>query len=229
MQPAEGKRIRIGKNGPYLVTGGVTLSKQTIICDEDGESLKWEQDELFEDRESCGLCRCGASGRKPFCDGSHAGVNFDGTETASRKTYAERAEQIVGPALELDDVKSLCSEARFCHRAGGEWNTVKYDDPEKVDLVIGQSADCPSGRYVAVDKGTHRAIEPLLPPSIGFVEDPAIGVSGPIWVRGGIQIEAADGFEYEVRNRVTLCRCGQSKNKPFCDGSHVECGFKDGL
>ena len=38
---------------------------------------------------------------------------------------------------------------------------------------------------------------------------------------------SADGFEYEVRNRVTLCRCGQSQNKPFCDGTHAQTKFKD--
>jgi CDGSH-type Zn-finger protein len=64
-------------------------------------------------------------------------------------------------------------------------------------------------------------------PSIGVVEDPQIGVSGPLWVRGGIQVEAADGTPYEVRNRVTLCRCGASQNKPFCDGSHAAIGFTD--
>ena len=105
MQAADGKRIRITKDGPYLVTGGVPLSKQTIVCDEEQESLKWQQDEPFEDRESCGLCRCGASGRKPFCDGSHSTVNFSGTEVASRETYAENAERIVGPAARLDLAK----------------------------------------------------------------------------------------------------------------------------
>jgi len=32
---------------------------------------------------------------------------------------------------------------------------------------------------------------------------------------------SADGFVYEIRNRVTLCHCGYSGNKPFCDGSHM--------
>ena len=49
---------------------------------------------------------------------------------------------------------------------------------------------------------------------------------GPIWVRGGVQVVAADGEPYEVRNRQTLCRCGRSQNKPFCDGSHKEFGFE---
>jgi CDGSH-type Zn-finger protein len=46
-------------------------------------------------------------------------------------------------------------------------------------------------------------------------------------VSGGIPIQSADGFVHEKRNRVTLCRCGQSKNKPFCDGTHCEVGFDD--
>jgi CDGSH-type Zn-finger protein len=48
-------------------------------------------------------------------------------------------------------------------------------------------------------------------------------------VRGGIRIVSATGEVYEVRNRVTLCRCGSSRNKPFCDGTHVRTRFSDGL
>ena len=70
-------------------------------------------------------------------------------------------------------------------------------------------------------------VEPQLPVSIGLVEDPAQGCSGPLWLRGRIPVKAADGFQYEVRNRVTLCRCGQSKNKPFCDGTHAAIKFRD--
>ncbi len=55
---------------------------------------------------------------------------------------------------------------------------------------------------------------------LALIEDPGIGVSGPIWVRGGVRIESAEGKIYEIRNRVTLCRCGKSKNKPFCDSAH---------
>ena len=45
----------------------------------------------------------------------------------------------------------------------------------------------------------------------------------------GIQIESEDGTLYEVRNRVTLCRCGKSSNMPFCNGSHASIKFRDGL
>ena len=70
-------------------------------------------------------------------------------------------------------------------------------------------------------------IEPNFKPSIVLVEDPSAHCSGPIWVRGRVPIESADGKEYEIRNRVTLCRCGKSVNKPFCDGTHVKIGFNE--
>ncbi|MCL1897984.1 MAG: CDGSH iron-sulfur domain-containing protein [Micrococcales bacterium] len=47
-------------------------------------------------------------------------------------------------------------------------------------------------------------------------------------VRGPVQIVSADGENYEVRNRVDLCRCGESSNKPFCDASHVPAEYVDG-
>jgi CDGSH-type Zn-finger protein len=40
-------------------------------------------------------------------------------------------------------------------------------------------------------------------------------------VRGGVVVISSDGESYEVRNRMTLCRCGRSENKPFCNGAHA--------
>jgi CDGSH-type Zn-finger protein len=60
----------------------------------------------------------------------------------------------------------------------------------------------------------------------GLIEDPVEGCSGPIWLRGGAALISADGRQYEVRNNMTVCRCGASKNKPFCDGSHASIGFR---
>jgi len=54
-----------------------------------------------------------------------------------------------------------------------------------------------------------------------------VGISSAIWVKGGIPIQSSKGFVYEIRNRVTLCRCGKSANKPFCDGTHVKIRFRD--
>lgn len=227
MESVDGMLIKVAKDGPYLVSGSVPLSRETITADAEGESAEWVLDQHLDDRERCGLCRCGHSGRKPFCDGSHMDVSFDGTETASRISYAERAVAIPGPTLTLYDVPELCAEARFCHRAGGAWHLVESAEEGAPETVIEECANCPSGRYTVAETASGAVIEPVLPPSIAFVTDPEKSRSGPIWVRGGIRIESADGEAYEVRNRVTLCRCGMSSNKPFCDGTHIECGFHE--
>jgi hypothetical protein len=78
---------------------------------------------------------------------------------------------------------------------------------------------------VALDKTTGKSVERELAISIGLVEDPEEECSGPIWLRGGIKVVSADGFENEIRNRVTLCRCDQSNSKPFCDGTHASVKF----
>ena len=79
------------------------------------------------------------------------------------------------------------------------------------------------------DRATGTPIEELFAVSLSLVEDPALGVSGPLMLRGGIRVRSASEESYEVRNRQTLCRCGASSNKPFCDGSHATIKFRDGL
>jgi len=88
---------------------------------------------------------------------------------------------------------------------------------------IADSAMTPEdGRLVLTHRATGEGIEPDLAPSIAVIEYPAKGEHGPLWVRGGIPVVSAHGRPYTVRNRLTLCRCGRSRNKPFCDGSHVK-------
>jgi CDGSH-type Zn-finger protein len=95
------RRIRILRNGPYVVTGGVPLTRQRIVCDEKGESIAWREGEPYPVGETCSLCRCGATRTPPFCDGTHAKIGFDGTETASRTPYLERARWIEGAGIRL--------------------------------------------------------------------------------------------------------------------------------
>jgi CDGSH-type Zn-finger protein len=229
MDPAPGMKIKVTKDGPYIASGSVPLCVEIIATDDEGESLGWEHGAELEKRETCGLCRCGQSDAKPYCDGSHLVVGFDGTETAGFEPYEQACEVLTGPRVDVRDQKELCADVRFCHRAGAVWHRVNDDDEESVDVVIGECKLCPSGRYTAIDKGTGLPHEPELEASAGLIQDPEMGVSGPLWIRGGIQVESAEGKPYQVRNRVTLCRCGHSKNKPFCDGSHIDGGFHDHL
>ncbi|MCX5726927.1 MAG: CDGSH iron-sulfur domain-containing protein [Candidatus Saganbacteria bacterium] len=223
------QKIKVSKNGPYLVSGKVPLDKEFIATDNEGTPVKWEKGEKFPAQDNYALCRCGKSKNKPFCDGTHASFNFDGTETASRKKYLEQNDPTVGPDLIMNDAEKLCAVAMFCHRAGNAWDLTEHsDDPKSKEIAIQEACDCPSGRLTACDKKTGKTIEPHFEPSISIVEDMAHKVSGPIWAKGGIMVEASDGYQYENRNRVTLCRCGASKNKPFCDGTHCKIKFGDG-
>ena len=223
----EPPKIEVSRNGPYLVTGGVPLAEGIIANDEQGYSHHWRKGPVYPLRESYALCRCGRSISKPFCDGYHEKTGFDGTETASRDPYIARAEKIEGPDLTLTDYPDLCASAKFCDRAGGIWNlTRQSEDPAARKIAITESENCPSGRLVTWERGTGTALEPELLRSISLVEYSATGMPGPIWLRGGIPVISASGEAYEVRNRQTLCRCGRSENKPFCDSSHLDAAEK---
>jgi hypothetical protein len=126
----------------------------------------------------------------------------------------------------MDD--NRCAFARFCHREDGNvWAlTDRSDNPNLREEAIIAASECPAGRLVALGRDGD-PIEPEYTPSITILQDSANGVSAPIFVKGNIPIESSDGFTYEVRNRVALCRCGKSGNKPFCDATHVSIHYRD--
>jgi len=223
-------KIVVTKDGPYAVHGAVPLAIQVITPNAEGFSWDWVQGPSFKTDTNYELCRCGHSHNKPFCDGSHTQARFHGRETASRAPYDQQAERIDGPTLSLSDAEALCAFERFCDPGGKIWSLIeRTDEPHIRELAIREANHCPAGRLVVHDAATDKAIEHPLPPSIGVVEDPALGCSGPLWVRGGIRVESEDGTPYERRNRMTLCRCGKSANMPFCNGSHASTKFNDGL
>jgi CDGSH-type Zn-finger protein len=216
---AKGK-IRITLNGPYLVSGSIPLSEHSMRIDEDDHCHGWQEDKKYPVQETYALCRCGHSRSKPFCDGSHTTKNFDGTETASRTPYLEQSDVLYGSGITLTDAPDLCAGARFCDRAGGIWELTQEDSEEARETAIEEACDCPAGRLVIWDEN-NTAIEPHFEPSVALVNDVQAGHLGPVWVRGNVPIESSDGSTLEIRNRVTLCRCGKSDNKPYCDGAHL--------
>jgi CDGSH-type Zn-finger protein len=220
-------RVQISNNGPYRVSGNLPLDEQIIGANSAGESVAWQRGRKFPLQQQYALCRCGHSSHKPFCDGTHAKVGFDGTETASRAPYREQAKVFRGATMTLTDAESLCASGRFCDPNGSVWKLVNMPDRADREHFARQTCNCPSGRLVAWDNATGERLEPKYEPSISLMQDPAEKCSGPLWLRGGVQLVGGDGFAYEVRNRMTLCRCGASRNKPFCDGTHVSTGFSD--
>jgi CDGSH-type Zn-finger protein len=225
--PRKNPRIKVTKDGPYVVSGKVPLAEDDIAVGRDGEPAQWEKGPAYPEQETCALCRCGASKNKPFCDGSHFEAGFDGTETAGQAPYLDDVETTVGPGVDLTWSAKFCVAARFCHGGEEAWGYAERSgEPGARQRAVEEACACPSGSLVAWDKATGKPIEIACGPAVGLVENPGTGASGPIWVKGGIPIESAEGVEYERRNRVTLCRCGLSRNKPFCDGTHIEAGFK---
>lgn len=221
MSEEKEKKIKVLKDGPYQVSGSIALNQLRFVPDEFGASVAYNEVRRYSVEQTYYLCRCGHSHNKPFCDGHHL-QGFDGTETASHATYDEMAQRIEGRLINLMDAEELCAVARFCDTHGSTWSLVSEStDPASVAIVREQCAHCPSGRLTAVTKEGER-LEPELPQEISALEDPAARVHGPLWVKGGIPVEDEKGGVYPIRNRVTLCRCGHSHNKPFCDGRHME-------
>jgi CDGSH-type Zn-finger protein len=218
-------RILITHNGPYKVFGSVPLTQRYPAMSIHGEPLEWDpvgaQIDEPAPRRQYSLCRCGHSQNKPFCDGSHDEYGIDIELIADRRLRQERQRVYQGPGVEMTDDTTLCMSAGFCGtRFIKVWDMIKRtDDPEILARLTRMVSNCPSGRLVYALAGGE-PVEPLYRPSIATIPD------GPLWVRGGIPIETTDGFVYEVRNRVTLCRCGKSRNMPFCDGYHEKIHFK---
>ena len=221
--------IVVIRDGPYLVAGEIPLvRKRKLVSAEGNDALTWHTLETTETEETYALCRCGQSRSTPFCDGTHARVGFDGTETADPTPSATHRRTLDGEGFVVRRDGPLCMHAAFC--VGRE---------ERIPAMMARTGDsyvrahvmalierCPSGSYTFALDDSSADVEPHLPIAIGVTEEEK-GLAGALWVTGGIPIERADGQPCETRNRVTLCRCGQSENKPFCDGTHRKIGFRE--
>ena len=237
---ASSKKITVVPNGPYLVYGDVPLVRKQKVITEAGVSLTWRKTETLAAEETYALCRCGRSNAKPFCDGTHAMIRFDGREGADTGLNADRAKVVPGSAtsdtvpaaagsgLVVKKDSALCMGSGFCAARMQKIPDLMAEatDSDMRSRIIGMIDRCPSGAYTYAAEVGGPDIEPDLPVAIAVTA--ASGLSaGPLWVTGGIPVHRADGQPFETRNRVTLCRCGGSKTKPFCDGSHTALKFRD--
>lgn len=204
-------KIHVTEHGPYMLEGVAE------VRDAKGETVS-EQGKVF-------LCRCGRSSNKPFCDGTHNKVGFDGTETADAGPIADRRDAYEGDGVTIYDDRSVCAHAGECtDHTPSVWKlgTEPWIDPSgaPAEEIISTVRRCPSGALTHTAPGEAEPVEESMSAAVKATVD------GPYAVRGGIPVISAGGEPYEVRNRQTLCRCGGSSNKPFCDGTHWK-GFKD--
>ncbi len=135
-------------------------------------------------------------------------------------TVIDGAEHIEAPDLTLIYEGKKCIHSRFCVTGAprvflanvvGPWI---HPEAMPVDALVEIAHVCPSGaiRYKRKDGKPDETAPP-----VNLI---AIREAGPYAVRGALNIAGQTG-----QFRATLCRCGASKNKPYCDGSHHEIGF----
>lgn len=223
--PRREKRIVVSPDGPYVVHGRVPLVYKVQVVSEYGEPLTWKTGCAIETPETYELCRCGHTKFPPFCDVSHALMEFDGTETAESCATAERrVTHEGGPGIVVRRDYSLCTGSGFCGNRVTDVEEMVRDsaDTRVRAQIMAMIERCPSGSYTYALAEGEEDVEPDLPQQIAVTtEMTAEGpIPGPLWVTGGIPVERADGKPFEMRNRITLCCCGLSKNKPLCDGAH---------
>ncbi len=197
------------KDGPLNVTGLKEFQNSR------GESIKT--------KGSVSLCRCGASKTKPYCDGTHAAIGW--TDEKSDVRQPDQLDEYKGKSITILDNRGICSHAAECTNGlpkvwlmGVEpWIDADGENKEKIIEVIKR---CPSSALSYAVDGKIQT---------DFSDQPHIYVSrnGPYHIRGGFKIADTEIGEGGSHEHAALCRCGQSRNKPFCDGSHWYVGFKD--
>jgi CDGSH-type Zn-finger protein len=202
-------------NGPYYLLNDTTPTVVPNLCHADGEACASVR--------GVALCRCGGSSNKPFCDGTHGTIGFTDQRTAD--DTQNRRTSYIGERVTIHDNRGICAHAGFCtdglkavFRIGQEpWIDPDGASAEEIIETIGK---CPSGALSysieAVEYRDHER-EPMV----------TITNDGPYAITGGIELIGVTFGEGASKEHYTLCRCGASKNKPFCDGSHWQVEFRD--
>jgi CDGSH-type Zn-finger protein/truncated hemoglobin YjbI len=219
MQEGLARAIEPESDGPYLVTNAERL-------------VDWLGCELPA-RPQMALCRCGASKLKPFCDGSHAQVGFSDAKSPER--VPDHRDTYVGQQVTILDNRGTCQHAGYCTDRLSSVFRLR-DEPfvhpsgGRMDEIIRAVRDCPSGALSYAIDGIEARDEVdyhgQRPPRIEITKD------GPYRITGGIPLHQPGGGEIP-RNQgaslehYALCRCGQSRNKPFCSGMHWHVEFRD--
>lgn len=201
--------IKPTPNGPYLVSGLANLSNS--------------KGEPIEAKETFALCRCGGSSNKPFCDGTHAKNGFSSDRSDDR--VPDRRENHEGSTITIHDNRGICAHAGVCTDNLNSVFKLKQEpwiDPDgaTAEEIVKVVSGCPSGALSYTQGGTeHR----------DHNGEPAVQVTknGPYRVTGRPDLVGTERGEGASHEHFTLCRCGGSKNKPFCDGTHWYNDFKD--
>lgn len=198
------------------------LENGPLKLESDGLSLHKGQETIAADQTAM-LCACGRSGTKPFCDGAHIAAGF----RSERRIDQEKIQVYAGEAVTVRFNRSICSGAGRCVRGlpavfrSGDSSNWIFPDEAARDRVIAQVEACPSGAlsWEAADQDAE-SNEMTCEAKVTIVPD------GPYHLEG-IELLGVERPTGGDAGRFSLCRCGHSANKPFCDYSHGEKGWRE--
>ena len=182
------------------------------------------------------LCRCGGSKNKPFCDGTHNVIRFSSAnktlenDDIKKIVIKDKRRDYPGKDITVHDNRKICSHAAECvnnlssvFKLGSRpWIN---PDASKMNDIIDVVRRCPSGALsYSIDGVEYRDPEEQRNPTVTVLKN------GPYHITGGIELigENIQFGEGASKEHYTLCRCGASENKPFCDGAHKSSNFNDG-
>lgn len=200
--------INLAPNGPYIIKNLTNFSSQKGP---------------IETEETIALCRCGKSSNKPYCDGTHAKIGFSTENT--EKHLADKCDAYAGKKITIHDNRSICAHAGVCTDKLANVFRMKQEpwiDPDAagIDEIIAVIQKCPSGALSYTIENTDIPVQDAEASIF-------IAPNGPYVVSFCPDLQGAEWREGASKQQYTLCRCGASKNKPFCDGSHWSVEFTD--
>lgn len=193
--------IKVSKNGPYVITNLEGLKDVDGCTGEIGEP-------------AVALCRCGESGSKPFCDGTHGKIGFSDEKLEGR--VPRKLDEYVGKEITIHDDRGICSHAGYCTDGLPKvfrMRTEPWIDPDGASLeeIIETIRKCPSGAL-------SYTVDNIKYDEYYDKEEVELAENGPLLVKGSIKLEDED--KPETDDHYALCKCGHSRNKPFCSGQH---------
>lgn len=214
-------------NGPYYLINDMEAK---IV-----ENLQNSKEDQLSTIRGVALCRCGASKNKPFCDGTHGVIKFSSlnktlNESENEKRIKDKRRNYVGKKITIHDNRKICSHAAECVNnlpSVFRLDARPWIDPDgaQTEAVVDTVRKCPSGALsYSIDDTEYRDPQEKRNPMVTVSKD------GPYQITGGVELigENIHFGEGASTEHYTLCRCGASENKPFCDGGHRNINFKDG-
>jgi len=200
--------ITTAKNGPYVVANLITI-KESV-----GTAIPIEGPMMA-------LCRCGESRTKPYCDGAHGKNDFNDGKADDRQP--RQSDTYIGKKITIHDDRGICSHAGYCTDGLPKVFRMRTEpwiepDAETVGKIIETIKKCPSGAL-------SYSIDGIKYDSFSDSVEISMTENGPYTIKGSIELN--DDDSPESKEHYTLCRCGHSKNKPFCNGQHWYEKFED--